>query len=208
MVPMWLGQIFKYAEDRKLAVLVGMDSNAHSTMYGIETNQRGEELEEFLILNGLSIENTGTAPTYYIERDGNQFSSIIDVTLSRGLGDQMWNWRVKDEYNGSDHRTIAYSLREAECATEERRLWDNIDWREFQEEIGKYDLYHPAKVNEKKLDKMVDSLYKVINKALDKVSPKRKVKTVNRDFFWYTEELKDLKKKVNRLYIRYLRTRK
>ena len=48
----------------------------------------------------------------------------------------------------------------------------------------------------------------MLNKALDKVSPKRKIQIANKDFFWYTQELKEVKKKVNKLYIRALRTRK
>ena len=197
MNPPWLEKLFNYSNEKKLPILIGMDSNAHSTLYGVETNQRGEELEELLILNGVSIENIGTSPTFYSERNGEQISSTIDVTLSRGLSDQIWNWKVLDQYNGSDHRTITYTLNEVVRETEKRRIWEDVPWAEFQEEIGKYKLYHPARVNEKKLDKMVDSLYKVINKALDKVSPKRKVKINNKDFFWFSDEHREIKKKVN-----------
>ena len=51
MNPPWLGRLFKYSSDKNLPILIGMDSNAHSSLYGLESNQRGEELEEVLIMN-------------------------------------------------------------------------------------------------------------------------------------------------------------
>ena len=45
------------------------------------------------------------------------------------------------------------------------RPWNATNWLQFKLDIGNYTLYHPVKINEKKLDKMVETLYKVIDKA-------------------------------------------
>ena len=57
VVPSWLEEVTKYAESKKYSLIIGADTNAHSTLYGLETNSRGEELESFIINNAFSIEN-------------------------------------------------------------------------------------------------------------------------------------------------------
>ena len=61
-----------------------MDSNAHSVLFGKESNSRGEELEDFIIRNSLMVENVGTEPMFEVARANGPIMSTIDVTLSRG----------------------------------------------------------------------------------------------------------------------------
>ena len=178
-----------------------MDSNAHSCLYGTDTNSRGEELELFLINYGLILENIGTKPTFRATRGDEVFETTIDVTITGHMTERIKNWRVLDDYNGSDHRTIRYQLNDVVTRKEKVRQWDGAKWDIFQQETNKCRLYHPVKVNEKKLDKMVECLYKVINIGLDKAAPEKLVKITNKDFYWYTEEHANIKKAVNRLYI-------
>ena len=161
--PGWLKGIFEYANKKNLPVIFGVDSNCHSTLFGRETNKRGEELEELIINNSLYVENIGLAPTFQIVRNNTVIESIIDVTLSRGLTNTIQNWRVIDKFNGSDHKTIRFELNEVEFQDNMIRIWDNTDWHLFKTEISKQKLYYPNRINEKKLDKMVSRLYKVIN---------------------------------------------
>ena len=144
-----------------------MDSNAHSELYGVETNSRGEDLESFIINNALFVENVGTEPTFAAMRGERKIESIIDVTISRGLSNMIQDWRVSQEFNGSDHNTIEFTLKEKAREMEEIRLWDNANWLTFKMEMGKKRLFIPAQINNKKLDKMVDCLYKAINSSLD-----------------------------------------
>ena len=44
----WLTAAMTFATNRGYAVLIGMDSNCHSELYGTETNKRGEQLEDFI----------------------------------------------------------------------------------------------------------------------------------------------------------------
>ena len=157
---------------------------------------------------GLFIENIGTKPTFTAARETGMIETTIDVTLSARLNQRLTNWRVMEDYNGSDHRTIRFEMPEVKTRKEKVRLWDKTNWALFEEMMGKYKLYHPVNVNEKKIDKMVECLYLVLNKALDVASPKVVVKLKNKDFYWYSDEHREIKKKVNKLYIRWMRTRK
>ena len=107
-VQTWLTDLVDFATNKGYPLLLGMDSNAHSVLYGHETNQRGEELEEFIINNYFYVENTGLTPTFEARRTNGQVASIIDVTLSRGLRNSVSNWRVDTSFNGSDHNTILF----------------------------------------------------------------------------------------------------
>ena len=93
-VPQWLLKLVELAEDKGWAVILGMDSNAHSCLYGPDTNQRGEELEDFILANSLSVENYGQTPTFQINRGNHQIGTHIDVTLSRDLTNPIKDWAV------------------------------------------------------------------------------------------------------------------
>ena len=121
----WLIKILEYANKKRYPIFIGMDSNAHSTLFGNETNARGEELEEILIKYGLITENIGLTPTFSANREDGMINSIIDVTLSRGLRGRIRNWRVDTEYNGSDHNTIKYELHGLDNSKTLMRRWNN-----------------------------------------------------------------------------------
>ena len=50
-----LEEMVAFASRKGWAVLIGMDSNCHSVLYGLETNSRGEKLEDFLAETGLEV---------------------------------------------------------------------------------------------------------------------------------------------------------
>ena len=60
------------------SVVLGMDTNAHSIVWGCdETNDRGEMLEDFFMPRRLAVLNVGRKPTFVTCRA----QSIIDVTI-------------------------------------------------------------------------------------------------------------------------------
>ena len=59
----WLHKIMDFVKHRGYALLLGIDSNCHSTLYGNETNPRGEKLEDFIASHKLTIENMGKTNT-------------------------------------------------------------------------------------------------------------------------------------------------
>ena len=71
-------------------MIIGMDTNCHSTLFGPKQNQRGYLFDELIANNNLIIENVGHSPTY--ESRGNK--TCIDVTLTRGLRQTIKDWVV------------------------------------------------------------------------------------------------------------------
>ena len=101
---------------------MGVDSNAHSQLYGPDTNKRGEAFEEFILMQGLLVENRGTMPTFETIRGDTHLKSHIDVTLSKG-NVRIVDWAVCREYNGSDHNTISWSTLDKQLPVELIRPW-------------------------------------------------------------------------------------
>ena len=48
-VPLWLVQLLDMAEAKNMPMIIAMDSNAHSCLYGPDNNSRGDELEDFIL---------------------------------------------------------------------------------------------------------------------------------------------------------------
>ena len=51
-----LTALMKYAKDKRLAILLCMDSNCHSSSFGTDDNKRGEVLDDFIAAHNLKIE--------------------------------------------------------------------------------------------------------------------------------------------------------
>ena len=64
MFPTKLIELIKLCKRENHPLIVSMDANAHSTLYGHETNARGETLEEFVLEHNLQIENIGSCLLY------------------------------------------------------------------------------------------------------------------------------------------------
>ena len=64
---------------RKIPCLMSGDSNSHSTIWTSPlNNSRGDNFEDFIFENNLSVHNTGSTPTFYCSRA----KTHIDVTFS------------------------------------------------------------------------------------------------------------------------------
>ena len=96
---------------KQFPVVIGVDSNAHSTLYGPDNNTRGEAFEDFVLQYGLDVANVGTVPTFEIQRGNKLIQTHIDVTLTRNLATPIEDWRVDQGYNASDHNTILFTMK-------------------------------------------------------------------------------------------------
>ena len=106
--PDWLQDVVNFAKDRRMPMILAADTNAHSNLYGPDTNARGEIFEDFVLQNSLRIENLGDDPTFEIKRGNTWARSHIDVTITWDLHFDLQNWRVDRSYNASDHNTIRF----------------------------------------------------------------------------------------------------
>ena len=105
-----------------------MDSNCCCELYGLETNKRGEHLEEFIGQYNLKIDNQGKVPTFQAAIR----SSIIDVKLTARITVTVNNWRVSTNPNFSDHDKIKYELITEQEDIPPTRKWIKMDWNEFR----------------------------------------------------------------------------
>ena len=100
-----------FAKKNKFEILIGMDSNAHSHLWGSpNSDARGILLEQLLQEQDLVILNQGLKPTF-VRKD---CQTHIDVTIaSRRLYHLVTHWKVVDEDSFSDHRLITMSYKAA-----------------------------------------------------------------------------------------------
>ena len=191
-----LSRLLSFANEHRLPLLIGMDSNCHSLLFGDRENRRGKILEEFIFENDLSVENSGSTPTFQSTR----YSSYIDVTLTRDLDRAITKWRVDTSFNGSDHNTILFELASSMIEIPSYRPWDRANWDIFTEELEKAKFYRPKCMTDSKADKLLGKIYKVIDRAIEKACPMTKSKKVDSINDWFTDGLAKMKEKVHLAY--------
>ena len=57
VIPDALHKVTRYAEDKRLGIIIAADTNCHSSLFGPSTNKRGEQLELFIAKYKLNVEN-------------------------------------------------------------------------------------------------------------------------------------------------------
>jgi hypothetical protein len=108
-VPVELVNIAAFCASQSLPFIVGVDTNAHSALWGCQINNaHGDAFELFMLNNSLSVLNTRGIPTFCTQRS----ASIIYVTLASDcLLPLTGNWRVVVETDFfSDHRLLQFEL--------------------------------------------------------------------------------------------------
>ena len=196
----FLEVVLTYCDDHDCGIVMSMDSNAHSDLYSdVESDERGEQLEEFIFRHSFHVVNEGRVPTFETARA----SSIIDVTLVRGVS--VRGWEVSRHYNASDHNSIYFLIVVDIQPPKEFRPWHSADWGCFTRSLDD-EFTLPEVMTVKKLDKMVGFMYRRVNEALDIACPRVLVQprlTGNR---WMNSSLRHLHRRVGCLYKRWIRT--
>lgn len=144
--PSWLENLLNMTKTRGLPVLLSVDSNAHSCLYGPDNNQRGDDLEDLILNHELEVQNVGNDPTFEIRRGDKLIQTHIDITLTRDVHFDVSNWRVDRNYNASDHNTIRFET--AAIITEKVKLrpWSKADWTAFQSYLTNADYKLPKDI--------------------------------------------------------------
>ena len=191
-----LEEMLALAARKGWAVLIGMDSNCHSVLYGLETNNRGHKLEEFMAENSLEVENVGKEPTY--ESRGN--STRIDITLSRDLRCDVVEWGVDRQYNASDHNTIKFKIGRERIHLPKTWKWHKANWEKFADALINYKTTMPNVIKDEDCEKEVTNIYRHINSAMKKSIPKSKAVIVDKNNPWWNPTLKKQRNTVSKLY--------
>ena len=194
----WLTKIMEYVNNRNCKVVFGLDSNAHSELYGHDTDRRGELMEEFIFVNNLEIENKGDIPTFATLRRDVLATSFIDITLSKDVN--VVNWHVDESFNNSDHNALSYEILTVEEPPKLVRPWKRANWLRFRRIIENHHFFVPDILTNKKLDNMVRVMYKVLNRALDMSCPLRPTNPTEQNLKWWNNSLNRKTKKLNKQY--------
>ena len=125
--------LINYANNNKLPLIIGSDTNAQHTLWGNrECNKRGEDLIDLFNSLGLSWANKGSTPTFINSRG---HESIIDITITNSFGsDLIKKWKVDLSFSNSDHRYITFNIDSKQHNDPRQvRLTKNTDWDIFDE---------------------------------------------------------------------------
>ena len=198
--PPWLDNLLDMASQKRYPIILGIDTNAHSTLYGPDSNSRGDEIEDFILHHGLTVENQGNDPTFETRRGNNWIKTHIDVTLTRDLPCQLVGWRVDRSYNASDHNDIRFQVNQAAPQPQKIRPWSKADWVTFRSLLSTADYMIPSRMTMKKLDRTLHRLYRILNHAIDTACPKITITPTVKKDHWSTEEHKVSKARVSGLY--------
>ena len=104
-IPPSLHKVLQYAEMKGFGIILGMDSNAHSTSFDPDTNKWGKDLDLFIAQYKLNIANCSHDPT----SESRGAKTCIDITLSSHLVVSLYNWHFDRSYNGSDRNSICFT---------------------------------------------------------------------------------------------------
>ena len=195
----WLTKAMEFANHRGYAILLALDSNCHSELYGLETNVRGEQIEDFIGKYKLEVENRGKTPTYSCTTG----SSIIDITLTKRLSVSVLNWRVSLDINFSDHRDILYQLAAEYVPIAPSRRWARMDWDIFRDKLNKLQIRIMTETTKARLDKCVTEWNKHIRIVLDELCPVKPNKPKDLNNPWWTDELQQLRRELNQMHRKY-----
>ena len=197
-----LEYISKYSSDSSIPMILGLDSNAHSTLWGCEEdNKRGETLEEWILLHNLAIKNKGKVPTFVTTRA----ETIIDITLvSDIIANKITNWNVNKEYQFSDHRRIEYTLEFSTKNVVYTRNFRTTNWEHFRDILkGKSKWVPPLRWTKYTLDQEATKFLEIIKETLDKACPVRQIDFGNKRKSWWNNNLAALKAKTKRLFRKF-----
>ena len=128
VVPQELRRLSRKCLRDKNPILICLDSNAHSSLWGMENNSRGDRIEEWLFSSSLKVINTGDKHTFFNRRS----QTVIDITIaSQGLANRLEHWKVVDEHMCSDHKLIQMYLNTKVPPKHKVFQWSKCDWTAF-----------------------------------------------------------------------------
>jgi hypothetical protein len=141
----------KMAQEQRRQFIVGGDLNASSPEWGSDrSDERGDELMEWMCRYNLALLNDGRIPTFSrLMGERGEQTSFLDMTISTAeVAMRIRGWQVLDEVESmSDHRYVTYNVDTGTATTAttaqpgghttSRFEWKKINGEEFREELKK-----------------------------------------------------------------------
>ncbi len=196
--PPQLVELIERCNEAQAPLIVGADTNAHSTLWGCrESNLRGEGLEALLLSKNMLVLNSGSVPTFVTSRA----ESIIDVTMVNCAALEqlkVQDWEVDRSFSGSDHRYVSYTVGKYVPYSQQYRNLKKADWELFRGalEVGELPEIEESGSN---FESCAEALQKLVQESLDKACPlKPALKRPPNP--WWNSELDDLRKELKRAH--------
>ena len=195
-----LTRLVNYCESNGLEILIGTDSNAHHTLWGMEKcNNRGLALVEYLFTTNLVLLNTGSEPTFVTRRS----RTVIDLTLAtEKVRHLVAGWHVSDEASCSDHRWIRYDIQVDIPPTPPRRNPRKTDKARYRRELGNRlsSITIPARLEDtEQINTYVKSITDILLQCYQAACPLTSPPEHPPGDRWWGPELQRLRKRVRRL---------
>ena len=196
--------LLSYADEKRFALIIGIDGNSRNTVWGHQNNKRGEHLLQFIIDNKLDIVSDGRKDYTFECSTG---KSVIDLTLTRGITSNINNWKVSKKLNHSDHNTIHYEIDAGYIDIPEHRPWHKADWEAYKTYLENCIVHIPDEMTASTLESMLDEIYNQIEVALNKACPMTKPTQICKGNPWFTKALQNKRKEVFAKYRVYQNTK-
>lgn len=176
-------ELVKFCQDKHMCLIMGIDSNAHSPLWGCnDCNKRGQALEEFIFENQLFVHNIGSEPTFQVP--ARNARSIIDITLSLNFAEDLQDWHVSETETFSDHNMICYALDSIQSPEIWSRNYSKAKWKVFSDFILSNLNEPPELWSESIAEDSLEYFYSIIEKGLDLSCPKHKIKRKDSLIWW------------------------
>ena len=190
--PDQLSHLIDSCNRKGIPLLLGIDTNAHSALWGCsEGNARGSELEALIAERNLTVMNEGRVPTFKTVRA----ESIIDVTLTNSAFYQtmsLTDWKVNlEESSFSDHCYINYQWGSYVPIDRKYRNLKKANWQLFKELTSNKSLPEVL-ADGSNLDACVGGLTELIDNTLNEACPMRTA-LERKPNSWWTKELANLR---------------
>jgi hypothetical protein len=203
-LPKGMIKLVNYCNIHKKPLIISMDCNSHSEIWGLETNQRGEFLEDYIFSNNLNVENVGKVPTFI----GRECETVIDITLSCNFNG-IKNWKVSKKLTLSDHRLISFEI-ELKQKVIKKLILDTktADWKKFTDELDKINYKLPEIINKEWLDEACQTFVDNIKITLKKSSKFKAINNtrVKKPYYW-SSEIEAIRKNMRVAWNRYRRSK-
>jgi hypothetical protein len=189
-----LKRLLQYCKDTLRPLVLGVDTNAHSHLWGCATNNaRGDIMEEHIFAHGLTIHNVGNQPTF-ASKIG---KSIIDVTMSMNIGDeevQLSHWRIDPRASLSDHRCLEFQLSLGERPPVTGRCILRADWGIFRSKLEASIWNQPKLWSWDVIEEEALSFQTEVEEALEAACPTKIIKPKKINVYWWSDKLAHLRR--------------
>ena len=125
--------------------------------------------------------------------------------MSMDLTSDISEWEVSDDFNGSDHKTITAKLLISTAPLDPVWNWKKAEWPKFKSLLEKSYIRIPEKINERRVEYLLEKIYKHIYKAMEKTIPKITPSGKQKCDKWYDEKLRNMRNRLSKLKRRYKR---